>query len=440
MGPLGLTAPSLREHAEGMVRGLRRLPIATMILAALTLLLAIAVGHMGSAHALPSAADGPPAVELTFFHGDGCPHCADEREFLTDLKARVPALRVTEYEVWFDEDNRRLLDETAERLGFEPAGVPVTVVGTRAWVGFSTQTADEIEAVVVATAAGRRVPGADEGTAFVDVPLVGAVDLSTMSLVASTAIIGFVDGVNPCSLWVLSLLLAIVLHHGSRRRVLVVGLAFLTVTTTMYALFIAGLYSALDVLGSFAWIQAVTAAIVIVLGLLQLKDGISPGKGPSLSIPASRKPRIYTRMRDVASPERGLLAAIAVTALLAVGVSLIETPCTAGLPLMWTSLLEQAGLPFSANAALFALYMGAFLLDELIVFLVAVVSLQALRLQERHGRALKLLSGCVLVTLGAAMLLAPTAMQSLTGTLLVFAIAGVTALAAYAVTRRGRAG
>jgi hypothetical protein len=46
-----------------------------------------------------------------------------------------------------------------------------------------------------------------------DAGFLGTIDLGGTSLLVSTLVIGFVDGVNPCSLWVLSVLLAIVLHY-----------------------------------------------------------------------------------------------------------------------------------------------------------------------------------------------------------------------------------
>ena len=106
----------------------------------------------------------------------------------------------------------------------------------------------------------------------------------------------------------------------------------------------------------------------------------------SLSIPASRKPWLFRRMRAAASPERALPAALAGTILLAVGVSLLETPCTAGLPVLWTSLLEEAGVSTGQAAGLFGAYMAVFLLDALLVFGAAVVTLRAAKVQERHGR------------------------------------------------------
>ena len=374
------------------------------------------------------AADSPPdqAPVITLFHGEGCPHCAAEREFLADLVERHPQVQVELFEVWGSDENRALLERTANEMGFEVAGVPVTIIGEQVWIGFSEPIGAEIEAAVVAALGSQPPPTPDGATgATIDVPVIGPVDLASSSLLVSTIVIGFVDGVNPCSLWVLSLLLAIVLHRGSRGRVLAVGGVFLTITAAMYALYIVGMYSALDVIGSLTWVRLAVAAVALTFGVLQLKDGIRPGVGPSLSISDERKPGIYKRMRAIADPERGIAATLAGTVVLAVGVSLLETPCTAGLPLLWTNLLAQNEVGFGTAAALFVVYMLVFLLDELIVFAVAVTTLKATRMQERHGRFLKLLSGSVLVTLAAAMLFAPEAMNTVLGTVIVFAIAGV---------------
>ena len=70
-------------------------------------------------------------------------------------------------------------------------------------------------------------------------------------------------------------------------------------------------------------------------------------------------------MRGVARPDRGLTATLAGTAALAVGVSLLETPCTAGLPLLWTSMLADQAVPTMTAVALFAVYMTVFLIDAL---------------------------------------------------------------------------
>jgi cytochrome c biogenesis protein CcdA/glutaredoxin len=393
---------------------------------------------------LPAAAQQvtDDTVRLVLFHGEGCPHCAAEREFLTDLQQREPRLQVQEYEVWYDEANRALLAEQAQRLGFEPVGVPVTIIGDRYWVGFSDAIAAQIEDEVAAGLAGADAgSGGDQPASdavLVDVPLVGMVELTSASLLVSTLVVGFVDGVNPCSLWALSVLLAIVLHSGSRRRVLAVGTTFLAVTAGMYALYMLGMYSAQAYVGDLGWVRVAVAVVAVVFGVLHLKDFTALHRGVSLSIPDARKPGLYARMRAVSASDTSLPAALAGTTLLAIGVSLLETPCTAGLPLLWTSLLAARDVPAGEAAALFAVYLLVFLVDELLVLTAAVVSMRALKLQERHGRLLKLVSGVLMLTLAVTMLLAPQALTSVVGTLVVFGAAGAVVTVVWAVDRSRR--
>jgi len=394
--------------------------------------------------AAPASGVGPPPADevvLTLFHGEGCPHCAAEVEFLLDdLAPEYPDLRMQAFEVWSDAANRDLMVAAAEAYGFEPGAVPVTIIegpgGSEVIIGFGGGTPDQIRAAVeAATTSSAPVQQSSGGEAVVDVPLVGQVDLAGSSLLVATLVIGFVDGVNPCSLWVLSVLLAIVLHSGSRGRVALVGGVFLAVTAGMYAVYVAGVYSVLTLLDAMVWIRVVVALVALTFGVLQLVDGLSPGRAPALSISPERKPALYRRMRSVGLGERGVAATVAGTVVLAVGVSLLETPCTAGLPLLWANLLASQLVSTGEAVALFGVYMAVFLLDELIVFGVAVMALRSLKLSTGHGQALKIVAGSVLVTLAIAMVAVPSAMQSVVGTLTVFAVALVLGVAVWLISR-----
>lgn len=404
-----------------------------LLVAAAAVIGAVAVESAATAGQGPGV-DPDGGVVLTLFHGEGCPHCAAEIAYLVDdLAPDHPAVSIRVYEVWWNEANRALMVDAAADYGFEPGPVPVTIVegpgGHRVMVGFGAGTPAQIEAAIdaVATPSGPEPssPGPVAPGAVVDVPLLGDIDLAGASLLVSTLLIGVVDGINPCSLWVLSMLLAIVLHSGSRRRVALVGTVFLAVTAAMYGVYIAGVYSVLTILGAMTWIRVAVAALALTFGLLQLREGLRPGPGPSLSISARRRPRLFARMRSVAGDDRGVLAVVTGTVVLAVGVSVLETPCTAGLPLLWANLLADQGVSTGTSVALFGVYMAVFLLDELAVFAAALVTLHAAKLQKRHGQALKTVSGSLLVTLAAAMLTVPSAMQTLPGTLTVFAVACV---------------
>jgi glutaredoxin len=378
------------------------------LLCAVVLALLVGPATPAQAAAQPTAQEDD-VVELVLFWGVGCPHCADEKEWLATAVAEYPQLQVTEYEVWYDEANRRLLMRTAQEMGFEPSGVPVTVIGDRHWIGWSDGVRSEIEAILAAGAGPPEGPAPPSESSTIDVPLVGDVTVSSDSLVLSTLVIGFVDGVNPCSLWVVSVLLAIVIRTGSRGRVLAIGGTFLVVTAAMYAIYIVGIYSAMSVVGRLGAVQVVVALVAGVLGLVSVKDYFAFRKGVSFTIQDSAKPGLYRRMRDAAG-HRDLAPALAATVVLAVGVSLLETPCTAGFPVLWTGLLEANGVSTAEAAGLFGLYMLPFLADELLVFGVAVVTLRATKLQEHHGRVLKLFAGVTMLALAVTVLVAPEVM------------------------------
>jgi cytochrome c biogenesis protein CcdA len=211
-------------------------------------------------------------------------------------------------------------------------------------------------------------------------------------------------------------------HSGSRTRVFAVGGLFLLITSALYGLYMLGAYSALSIVGRQTWIRVAVALVAGVFGLFHLKEHWTT-KGPSVTLPAERKPGIFRRMRELADPNQSLRATLGGTAVLAVGVSLLETPCTAGLPLLWTNLLNDRDVPFTGAAVLFLLYLLVFLIDELVIFGAVVVTMRAAKMQEQHGQLLQLIGGTLMVTLAVAMLAAPDLLESVTGTAIVFALA-----------------
>jgi thiol-disulfide isomerase/thioredoxin len=91
---------------------------------------------------------GEPALVITFFWGDGCPHCADEEPFLQELISQYPQIQLNEYEVYNSSENRDYLYSFGDAMGFEVTGIPVTIIGDQYWSGFGDNTAAEITSAV----------------------------------------------------------------------------------------------------------------------------------------------------------------------------------------------------------------------------------------------------------------------------------------------------
>lgn len=407
----------------------------------------------------------PPATDLPeqraifyFFWGDGCPHCAKAKPYLESLAEKYPELELRQFEVYYNEQNANMLVAMAQHYQIRSIAVPAMFLGTRSWIGYGEDMQPELEAAVQeclrsgcpdAAAVLQPSPAATPlpenlptprtvstpealptpvvqptaAPAALQLPLVGSISLQNRSAFVSTILIAFVDGFNPCSLWVLSMLLALTLHSGSRKKLFVIGLVFLTITALIYAAFIAGLFSVLKLTSALKWIQPAMAVLALVLGLFNLKEFFWFQKGPSLSIPAEQKPGLARRMRAVIDDQQSLWGIVLATVALAAGVSLIEFSCTAGFPVLWTNLLLTQGIGGWEFWGLLLLYMIIYQLDEIFIFLAAVITLRSSRLQEKHGRWLKLLGGVLMVSLALLMLFRPSVLTELEVMLMVFLIA-----------------
>jgi thiol-disulfide isomerase/thioredoxin len=386
------------------------------------------------------------SVYLYLFWGDGCPHCAQAKPYLESLAQRNPRVVLRAYEIYHVAENRAVFEAVCTTVGFEPRYVPTIIIGTRYWEGWNEQVAQDIEAVVAAClrdgcpdsgagivsplptvppAASPRPAGSttDSPADAIRLPLIGAVDLSVQSLPVSTFLIALVDGVNPCSVWVLTMLLALTLHTGSRRKVLAIGAIFLTVTAAIYALFIAGLFTMFTVLSFTGWIQAAVSLVALVFGLVNVKDYFYFREGLSFTISDSKKPGIFQRMRNLMDPDLSFWSLAGGTVVLAAGVSLVEFSCTAGFPVLWTNLLVAQDVGAATFVLLLLLYLVIYQADEMAIFGAAVYSLRASRLEEKHGRILKLVGGMLMLTLAAVMLIRPGLMNDLGSSLLIFGIA-----------------
>jgi hypothetical protein len=419
-----------------------------------------------------AAEDAGPVV-VRYFYGDGCPYCALQAVELDAWEQRFD-VEIHRYEVWNDAGNRALFQQLAAAYGTEVSGVPMTFIGDRFWVGFDEATAEQMRATVAACEVQgcpdplavldpeREVappadvepegppgpagedPGDDPTSAPADagnvlrVPLLGTVDTEAMGLLPATGLIAFVDGFNPCSLWVLSVLLAMLLRTGSRRRIAIVGGAFLTTTAAVYGLFIAGVFSAMSYVGYLDGIRWAVALLALTFAAVNIKDYFAFKRGFSFTIPDRFKPRIYRGGRSLLDPERSLPAVTGAAVLMALGIALVELPCTAGFPVVWSGLLADAGVGGAEFGGLLSVYLLIYLLDEIALFAAVVVTLRVTRFQEHHGQVLKLVGGMVMLALGVVMLVRPAIMNGLAGTLAVFVAAAALTVLVHLVTRRIR--
>lgn len=117
-----------------------------LLAAGLLLLLAFVVGQTTC-----FAAD--KKINVYLFRGEGCPHCEEAIEWFNDTLSKDEEYskyyKLVEFEVWYDEDNSKLMSEVAEELGTQASGVPFIVIGDKYFSGFSsTSSPDELKEAI----------------------------------------------------------------------------------------------------------------------------------------------------------------------------------------------------------------------------------------------------------------------------------------------------
>lgn len=404
--------------------------------ALLLMLLLIAAVMLPQIPAKAQQSEAEPAA-LTVFWSRDCPVCMRQKPFLDGLEDRYPGLTLRSYELSEDPQAAARFMAMAQAHGVEARYVPTLFFAGRVWVGDSPQIRAEIEAAIGQSLErdAPEAPVVPQGRA-----LPFGLDEATASNLALTVAIGFIDGLNPCSLWVLTLLLGLVVNTRSRKRIILVGVSFLTVTALIYGGFIAGVFGILHVIAHLDWIRWLVAALAIIFGVISLKDYLTGFRGFSLSIPESRKPAIYRDLRRLASRPMdnavtGSLALVATSMVMAAGIAIVELPCTAGFPVLWSAILTERGVSGAAFGGLLALYLALYLAVELSIFAVAVITLRMGRLGQEGGGVLRLFGGAIMLALAGALLFAPDLMHDLRGTLLLFLGAVIAAGAALLIRR-----
>lgn len=336
---------------------------------------------------------------LEVFVRDGCPHCSLAKEYMTTLAIERPHLQIIIRPVDKDTSARDDLLRYSQEAGIWPPGIPMFVIGGEILLGFDSaeETGPELLDLV-----DRRL--VVDNT--IDTGLFGTLSVERLGLPLFTLALGLLDGFNPCATWVLLFLLSLLVHLHNRKRMALVAGTFVLVSGLVYYAFMAAWLNVFLLVGMSAALQAGIGVVAVIIGVINIKSFIRPGKGLSLSIPASAKPGLYSRMRKVLNTE-SLLLSMGGVAVLAVMVNFIELICTAGLPALYTSILTQQGISTSSYYGYLGLYIVGYVIDDTLMVTLAVIALSSRKLSEHTGQWLKLISGSVILGLGLIMIFYP---------------------------------
>lgn len=372
---------------------------------------------------LPLAAQAQEVVVHVFWQ-QGCPYCQAAKQALGEIAARDAEVIVRPLELGPDPAINALFGETAKTLGIRTPAVPLVVIGGRHVLGYSGEATARQYSEMIAFC--RSVPcrnlvaelqspappsataasAAPEGPDTVTLPWGKDVTLTGLSLPVLTVVLAAVDGFNPCAMWVLALLIGLLLGVEDSRRMWTLGIVFLLATGVMYFAVMSAWLSVVLWLGAVVWLRLAIGALAVGAGVYYLREYWVNPEGVCKVTPGQRKRRISQAFgRLVATPS--LLVASAGVAALAVGVNLIELVCSAGVPAVFTQMLSMHDLPLPTYYGYILLYLLVFLLDDMAIFVIAMVTLRSVAATGRFSRLSHLVGGVVLLALGAIMILRP---------------------------------
>jgi len=245
-----------------------------------------------------------------------------------------------------------------------------------------------------------------EKTELITIPFFGEIDPSKINLPLLTIVIGGLDGFNPCAIWVLCFLLTLLIYVRDRKRMLVVGLIFVSTSAFVYFLFMTAWLNLFLLIGYVDIMRIIIGIIAVTAGIVNMKDFFFFKKGISLTIPESKKSGLIKRMRNL-TQEKSMAALFIGTIALAFFANLIELLCSMGLPAIYTRILTLNALSSIQYYLYLVAYNIIYVIPLFTIVIVFVITMGRRKLSERQGRILKLVSGLLMLTLGLLLILKP---------------------------------
>jgi len=230
--------------------------------------------------------------------------------------------------------------------------------------------------------------------------------LPTWPVVIST---GIVDSINPCAIGVLVIMVATLLRLSDDRKKMVrVGVIYIS---TVFLTYLAAGFGLLTFVQRFPGINYylgwIVGVIVIIMGLIEIKDYFAYGKGISLQISKKHAKTIMKKINNITASG---------SIFLGIFVAAVELPCTGGPYLAITTVLAKIGLSWQVFWMLF-IYNIIFVLPLLVILLLVYFGMDAEKIRnwkDDKKKWMRLISGIIMVGLGVLLIMFATGTISLT--------------------------
>lgn len=210
-------------------------------------------------------------------------------------------------------------------------------------------------------------------------------------------IAGLVDGINPCAIGMMVMLLGYLIVFAKKpQRVVQIGLTYVTTIFLTYLVIGLAFYSVVTQIQELISVGIVNQVIGVILGvaaLIMLKDVVWPDSPIHLRIPGASKEKLMGLIEKVSLPA---------TIVLGIAVTVLETPCSLPIYVGTATILANSGLALPLVVAYFLYYNLLFVLPLLMVLFVVWRGKKLVEIKEWEHKAekwMKLSLGLVLLVL-----------------------------------------
>jgi thiol-disulfide isomerase/thioredoxin len=326
-------------------------------------------------------------VNLWFFWSEKCPHCRDAHPVITHLDKELSWVRLHAMRVDGYPENVATYIKLANIIGQEAKSVPAFIFCGKMIVGWDSG------GMVEQNLRNGLLNCRNDNILTVKNPLL-------------TIVIAGLDSFNPCAFFVLLFLLSLLVHAGSRYRMLVIGGFFILISGIVYFTAMAAWLNLFAYIGHLHLVTLIAGLLAVTISLINIKDYFLFKKGISLTLSAGKKGELMHRMKGLLQ-KGSFPAMLAATFTLAIVANLYELLCTAGFPMLYTRLLTLNKLNLMEHYLYLLLYNTIYIIPLLIIMILFVITLGQRKLQEHEGRILKLQSGIMMLSLGLLLIFLP---------------------------------
>lgn len=340
-------------------------------------------------------------INIYFFRGEGCPHCALEEEFFEkELKKKYDNIKIYDFEVWQNEENSRLLNLVKERFRLKNSNVPFTIIGNKYFIGFSNTTKDKIYNIL------DEYTGKKVSSNTYRIPIVGEVNVKKFSLPLIAIILGFIDGFNPCAMWILLFLINILIGGKDKKRMFILGNIFLLTSGLVYFLSMLGISIVLNIT-TIIWIRNIIAFIAVTIGIYNIRTYIQTKNDDGCHVVKDEKRKdLFKKIKKYTNKKSILIASLGMITL-AASVNLVELACSLGFPAVFSEILAINKVK-SINRVLYLLLYDIFyMLDDIIIFYIAILTLNIKAISHKYTKYSNLIGGIIILLIGLLLLIKP---------------------------------